>query len=149
MPAPSPTTNPSRPESHGRLACAGSSLRVERLHGGKSPNAHGRDGGFGAAANHHFCCAALDDLEGITNGMGGSGTRRGRRGVRPARAITNRNLPGSQINDGGRNEKGRNLVGTAVQQLPVLALDDVEPTDAGRNVNADLVEIRILRLPVG
>src|SRR6266550_2703115 len=29
MPAPSPTTNPSRPASHGRLACAGSSLRVE------------------------------------------------------------------------------------------------------------------------
>src|SRR2546429_7007027 len=58
------------------------------------------------------------------------------------------NLSRSQINDGRGNEKGGNLVRAAVQQLSVLALDDIEPTDAGGNVNADFVEIRILGLPV-
>src|SRR5205823_10075360 len=47
-----------------------------------------------------------------------------------------------------RDEKGRNLARAAVQQLAMLALDDVESTDAGRNVNADFVEVGILGLPV-
>ena len=51
MPAPSPTTKPSRPASKGRLARSGSSLRVEeRFHRGESADAHRSHGRFGAAA---------------------------------------------------------------------------------------------------
>src|SRR5436305_2349706 len=123
--------------------------RGERLHRGKSTDPHGGDGSFSAAANHHFRGSTLDNLEGVANGMSRSGARRGGGGIRSARAITNGNLSGRQIDNGGRDEKGRNLARAAVQQLAMLALDDVESTDAGRNVNAHFIEVRILRLPVG
>src|SRR5207244_12305168 len=97
--------------------------RGERLHGGKSPDAHGRDGGFGATANHHFCGAALDNLEGIANAMRGSRTRRGWRGIRPSRPITNRHSSRSQLHAARGTEHRGNLVRAAVQQLSVLALD--------------------------
>src|SRR5436305_1017727 len=117
--------------------------RGERLHRGKSTDPHGGDGSFSAAANHHFRGSTLDNLEGVANGMSRSGARRGGGGIRSARAITNGNLSGRQIDNGGRDEKGRHLARAAVQQLAMLALDDVESTDAGRNVNAHFIEVRI------
>ena len=80
--------------------------------------------------------------------MRGSGTGCGGGGIRPARSVTNGNISGSKIDDGGRNEKRRNLVGAAVQQLAVLPLDDVESADARGNINTDIVQIRMLRLPI-
>src|SRR6266566_8876408 len=56
-------------------------------------------------------------------------------------------MSGSEIDDGGRNKERRNLARTALHQFPVFALDDVKPADAGRNVNADFVEVRVFFLP--
>ena len=53
MPAPSPITNPSRPESHGRLAFSGASLRVESARiAAKPPTPSGSDRSFCPASNH-------------------------------------------------------------------------------------------------
>jgi hypothetical protein len=38
--------------------------------------------------------------------------------------------------------------GTAVDQLPVFALDDIESADAGGDVHADFIEIGLFGLPV-
>ena len=50
--------------------------------------------------------------------------------------MTNADLPGGQVHDGRRNEERRDLARTAVQQVGVFALDDVEPADAGADVDA-------------
>ena len=57
--------------------------RGQRAHGGESADAHRRDGGFGAAADHDIGVAALDHLEGIADAVraGGAGGGGGR--VRP------------------------------------------------------------------
>ncbi len=123
--------------------------RGERLHGRKPADAHGRDGRLRASANHHLRGPALDNFEGVAHGMRGSGASRSSGGIRPFRTIANGNLPRSQIDDRRRNEKRRNLVRAAVQQLAMFALNDVESADAGRNVDANLIQIRILRFPVG
>ncbi len=122
--------------------------RGKRLHGSKAADAHGSDGGFGAAADHHLRGAALDDFEGVADGVRGSGASRGGGGIRSLGAIANGDVSGSEIDDGGRNEKGRDLAWSALDQFPVLAFDDVETADAGGNVNADFVEVRIRGLPV-
>src|ERR1700722_6792352 len=121
----------------------------ERFHGGETADAHGSDGGFRAAADHHFGGAALDDFEGVADSVGGSGARGGSGGIRALGAIANGDVAGSQIDDGGRDEKGRDSAWTALDQFPVLAFDDVETADAGRDVDADFVEVRIFGLPVG
>ena len=119
------------------------------FHGSKAADAHGSDGGFGAAADHHVRGAALDDFEGIADGVRGSGAGGGGGGIWALGSVTNGNVAGSEIDDGGRNEKGRDSAGAALDQFPVLALDDVETADAGGDVDADFVEVRILGLPVG
>ena len=110
--------------------------RGERLHGGKSADAHGRDRGFRAAADHHFGVAALDEAEGIADGVRRSRAGRGRRRIRAARAVANRDHAGRQIDDGRGNEKRGDAARAAFEQLDVLALDDVEPADAGGDVDA-------------
>ena len=42
----------------------------EGAHGGKSADAHGRDAGFGAAADHDVGIAVLDEAERIADGSG-------------------------------------------------------------------------------
>ena len=56
--------------------------RRERAHGGKSADAHGRDAGFGAAADHGIGVAALDEAERIADGMRAGGAGRRGRGIR-------------------------------------------------------------------
>ena len=133
-----------RPAGVGGIFIAGG----KSLHGGKAADAHGSDGGFGAAADHHVRGAALDNFEGIADGVRRSGACGGGGGVRALGSITNGNVAGSEIDDGGRNEKGRDSAWAALDQFPVLAFDDVETADAGGNVDADFVEVRIRGLPV-
>src|SRR5580700_306767 len=118
------------------------------LHRSETAYAHRSDGSFRAAADHHVGRATLDDFEGIADGVGGGGAGSGSGGIRALSAVTNRNVTGSEIDDRGRNEKGRNSAGASVDQFPVLALDDIETANAGGNVDANFVEIRILGLPV-
>src|ERR1700733_2367268 len=110
--------------------------RRESAHGRESADAHGRDGGFGAPGDHHVCGAALNNFEGVTDGVRGSGAGRGGGGVRAFRAVTNGNVSGGEIDDGGGNKERRDLAGTARQKFGMLALNDVESTDAGADVDA-------------
>ena len=49
--------------------------------------------------------------------------------------VADADLPGGQVHDGRGNEEGRDLARAAVEQVGVFALDDVEPTDAGADVD--------------
>src|SRR5580692_8618469 len=121
----------------------------ERFHGSETADAHGGDSGFRAAADHHFRGAAFDDFEGVADGVGRGGAGGGSGGIRAFGTVTNGNVAGSEIDDSRRNEKGRDSAWPALDQFPVLAFDDVETADAGGDVNADFVEVRIFGLPVG
>ena len=74
--------------------------RGKRFHRSESADAHRGDGRFGAAANHHFGRAALNNFEGIADGVRRSGARRGGGGIGPARAVANGNMSGGKIHDG-------------------------------------------------
>ena len=91
--------------------------RGKGAHGGKTADAHGRDGGFRAAGNHHFRSAALNDFESVADGVGGGRARGGGGGVRAFRAVANRDVAGGEIDDGSRNEKGRNFSGAALRDI--------------------------------
>ena len=110
--------------------------RGEGFHGRETADAHGGDGGFAAAADHDLGVAALDEAEGITHGMRGSRTRGGGGGIGSASAVANGDDAGSEINDGGGNEKRRDAAGAAFEKLAMLALDDVESADSGSDVDA-------------
>ena len=79
---------------------------------------------------------ALDDFESVADGVRGRGASSGCGGIRAFRAVANRDVAGSEIDDRRRNEKRRNLARTAGQIFRMFALDDVEPADAGADVNA-------------
>src|SRR5271170_6853831 len=110
--------------------------RGESAHGGESANAHGGDGGFGAASDHHIGSTALNNFEGVTDGVRGSGAGGGGGGVRTFRAVTNGNVSSGEIDDSGGNEERRDFAGPAREIFGMLALDDVESADAGADVHA-------------
>ena len=64
------------------------------------------------------------------------GTRGARRRVGSFRAESNRDLAGSQVDDGRGNEKWGNPPGAAFDQGSMLTLDRAEPSDAGCNEDA-------------
>ena len=112
MPAPSPTTKPSRSPSHGRLApCRVVVAGRERPHGGEPGDAERRDAGLGAAADHRVGVAVLNRC-GMRRRWHGRRRARGRhRGVRPLRAQPDRHLAGREIHDGREDEEWRDAVG--------------------------------------
>ena len=110
-------------------------------HGGESANSHGSNGGFGAAGDHDIGIAALDDTEGIADGVGAGGAGGSGGFVRALGAEAHGNVSGGEIDDGGGNEEGGNLARSAFEERRMLALDHVESADAGADVNADALGI--------
>ena len=113
----------------------------ERAHGGESAYAHGSDGSLGAAGDHDVGIVVLDDAKRIADGVRAGGAGGGRGLVRSLGAEAHGDLSGGEIDDGGRNEKRRDLARAAFQQFGVLALDDVESADAGTDVDADALVV--------
>src|SRR5579884_780145 len=123
--------------------------RGKGAHRGESADAHGSNGGFCSAGDHHVSIAALNNAIGITDGVraGGAGSRGGLIGA--SGAVFNADLAGGEVDDRRRNEERRYLARTALQHGAVLALDNVEPADAGTNVDTDTVGNRIGDLQAG
>ena len=116
MPAPSPTTKPSRSLSKGRLACCGSSLRVESARmAANPPTDMRRDRGLGPAGDHHVGVAVLNHAHAIADGVRAGGAGRGGGRNRPLGAVPNADLSGRHVDDGGRNKEGRDLARAAVR----------------------------------
>ena len=94
-----------------------------------------------AAGNHRVRIAVQDHAHRVADGIGagGAGRRRGRN--RPLRAVANADLPGRHVHDGRGNKERRDLARAALQQVGVLALDDLESADAGADENADAVGV--------
>ena len=121
----------------GRIVVA----RGERAHGGESADAHGSDGSFGAAGDHDVGVAVLNDAVGIADGVRAGGAGSGGGCVRALGAELHRDMAGSEVDDGGGNEEGRDLARAAFEKRFVLALDHFESADAGADVNADALGI--------
>src|SRR4051812_19659561 len=67
----------------------------------------------------------------------------GGRGVWPFRSLTNRDLPCGKINDGRRNEEGRDATRPIVKKFRVLALDGPEISYAAADVSSNLFRILV------
>ena len=142
MPAPSPTTKPSRSLSKGRQACSGSSLRVERACIAANPPtpigvmAASEPPAIITSASPRSMmryaspmeCALVVQAVAVAS-------------IGPLGAVPDAHMPGRQVHDGRRNKERGNLARAAVQHVAVLALDDVEPADAGADVNADALGV--------
>ena len=84
MPAPSPSTKPSRSRSKGREALVGSSLRVLRAVSRLKPvTPKGWIMRVRAAGEHHVGLAAADDLDRLADGLAAGGAGRQAVDVRP------------------------------------------------------------------
>ncbi len=99
-----------------------------------------------ASASPRWMMRKASPMEWALVGAGGCGGL-----VGSARAVFDGHVSGGEVDDGAGNEEGRNLAGTAVEQVDVFALDDVETADAGADVNADSVAVlrRDLKTGVG
>ncbi len=110
--------------------------RGKRSHCGESAHAHGSDGGFRAARDHHVRVATRDDLVSVAYRMRARGTSGAGSFVRSLSVIADADVSGGQIHNGGWNEKRGDFTRPAVQQIAVLALYDIEPTNSGSNMHA-------------
>src|SRR5271154_4512419 len=121
MPAPSPMTKPSRSLSHGRLARAGSSLRVESARMAANPPtpmgvmAASEPPAIITSASPCWMMRMESPVEG---------------------ALVGQAVAGGQVNDGGGNEERRDLARAALDERGVFALDHIESADARADVNA-------------
>src|SRR5208282_287003 len=89
-----------------------------------------------AARNHHVRITAADDFESIAHRVRTAGAGRTSCLVRTLRAVTDADVPGGEVYDGCGDKKRRDFSRAALQQVVVLALDDVESADPGSNVHA-------------
>ncbi len=121
----------------------------ESSHGGESGDAEGSDGGLGAAGDHGVGVAALDEAEGVADGVGAGGAGGGGGLVGAARAVLDGDVAGGEVDDGAGDEERRDLARAAVEQVDVFAFDDVEAADAGADVDAEAVAIFVGDLEAG
>ena len=111
----------------------------EGLHGGETTDTHGGDGGLGATGDHGVGIAALDDAEGVTDGVGAGGAGGSGGLVGSAGGVLDGDVSGGEIDDGGGDEEGRDFAWATVHHVGVFALNDVEAADAGADVYAEAV----------
>src|SRR5208283_5628399 len=111
--------------------------RGKRAHGGESADAHGSDGSFRATGNHDIGILVLDDAKGIADGMSAGSAGRGRGFIGTLGAVLHGDVSGSEVDDGGGDEEGRDLARAAIDERLVLALDHIESSDTRADVNAD------------
>src|SRR5579883_107270 len=102
----------------------------QRSHGREAADSHRRDTRLRAAADHRVGVAALNEPERIADrvGTGSAGGGGGR--IRALCASANRNVTGSEIDNGRRDEKRRNASWTFLEQVAMFALDDLKTSNA-------------------
>ena len=138
MPAPSPMTKPSRSLSQGRLARAGSSLRVESARMAANPPtpmgvmAASAPPAIMTSASPRWMMRKESPMEWALVVQAVAVASFG-----PLAPNAHGNVSGGEVDDGGGNEEGRDLARSAFEERGVFALDDVESADAGADVNAD------------
>ena len=104
--------------------------RGKSAHSRESANTHGSDCGFRAAGYHDIGVVVLNDAEGIADGMCAGSAGRSGSFIGSLCTIAHGNVPSRQIDDCRGNEEGRYLARAAFHQRGMLALDDVETSDA-------------------
>src|SRR5258707_440521 len=75
--------------------------------------------------------AVVDEAEGISVVVVGAGAGGGAGLVGAGRSVLDGDVTRDEVNDGHGDEEGRDFTGAAVEQVDVLAIDDVEAADAG------------------
>ena len=137
-PAPSPMMKPSRSRSNGRLARAGSSLRVDSARiAAKPPSPIGV-----IAASEPPAIIASAAPRRIISKASPMACAEAEQAVQvaefgPLGAEPDRDLPGGQVDDGRGNEERRDAARPALEIRLVLALDGAEAADARGDEHAD------------
>src|SRR6202521_1282746 len=109
--------------------------RGKSAHSRESANPHGSDCGFRAAGYHDIGVVVLNDAEGIADGMSAGSAGRSGSFVWSLCTIAHGDVPSRQIDDCRGNEEGRYLARAAFHQRRMLALDDVEASNARADMN--------------
>src|SRR6516162_2139251 len=113
--------------------------RGEGAHRGESADTHRCDRRFGAAANHNVGFAPRDESKRIADSVRARRASGACSRVRALGSTANGNESGGQIDNGGGNEEERYPAGSTLEQRRVLALYDVEPANAGSDVDTHAV----------
>src|ERR1039458_2866942 len=82
---------------------------------------------------------AMDEREGVANGMRAGSTGSGGGRIRTLRPGADGDVAGGEVDDGRRNEERRDAAGTMLEQRQVFALDDFESADAAADVDAHIL----------
>jgi len=108
-----------------------------RLHIRKACHGDRADGGFGTASGDGIGLAALDDLIGISDGVGAG--RAGGHGcfARALRAENFGDIPGPHIGDHHGDEERADTAQTALHHFSMLLFEGLDATDAAADEDAD------------
>src|SRR5262249_38669148 len=102
----------------------------------KAAQAHRRDGGLGAAANHDVGVVVLNGAQGVADGVGGGGAGGGHGGVRPHQAKVDGDVPGGCIGDHFGDDERSDPAGAFLHVDRVLILEFPQPADAATDNDA-------------
>ena len=137
-PAPSPSTKPSRSTSHGRLAVAGSSLRVDSARAAQKPPmpsaltvASAPPAIMTSASPYSISRAASPMLWFAVEHA------RDDREVRALKAVVDRHEARDHVDDRARHEERRDLAHAAGVERVLRVLDQRQAADAGADADAD------------
>ena len=123
--------------SHGRLAVAGSSLRVENARDAqKPPMPSGEIGGLRSAGDHDVGVAVLDEPRRLADAVVGGRARADGAEVRALVAVVDRHETGDHVDDRARHEERRDLAQAALRGKVVRLFDHRQPADARADAHA-------------
>jgi hypothetical protein len=118
----------------------------KRLGRGEAADGQRRDGGFGAAADHHVGIAVFDHARRQPDRVQARGAGRDHGDVRALEAEHDRQVARDHVADRARDEKGRDLARAAGEEIVVRPLDQRQAADAGADVDADALGVRLRRI---
>ena len=149
-PAPSPSTNPSRPLSNGREARSGSSFLVDMApHHRERADVECHDRGLGAAGDHHVGPPGADHVDAVADRLG-TGRARAHQRVRPGLgAELDADPAGRAVRHQHRDGVGRDALPALLAQRVVGGEGGADAADAAGDRDAEPVRLDLGRPGVG
>ncbi|OPZ05180.1 MAG: hypothetical protein BWZ09_01267 [Alphaproteobacteria bacterium ADurb.BinA305] len=113
--------------------------------------AHGKaiDGGFSAARNHHVGITVADHARAHADRVQAGCAGGDHREVGPLHAEHDREVARDHVDDGARNEEGRDLARAATEEVVVRILDHRQAADPRTDIDADAVGVGLGDLDAG
>jgi hypothetical protein len=118
-------------------------------HGREAVEPKRRDRRFGTAGDHHVGIAVLDHPARHADAVQAGRASGDDRQVRTLEAEHDRDVPRDHVDDGSRNEEGRDAPWPALLELGFRVFDERQPTYAGADQAADAFGLFLAELVVG